>query len=100
MLPHSHCGCCSSLSSHRVCTGAANARYLFAFSTKDDMDKWLQLLASTQSKAQGPHRAPLSILLDAQATVDSEANASSCNFGGTLWMLGQCATPARGVEIS
>jgi hypothetical protein len=64
------------------------------------MDKWLQLLASAQSKAQGPQRAPLSVLLDAQATVDSEATASSLHFGGTLWMLGQCATPACGVEIS
>jgi hypothetical protein len=61
------------------------------------MDKWLQLFTSLQSKQQGLLRAQLSILLDAQAAADSGETASAANFGGTLWMLGQCATATCGI---
>ncbi len=52
------------------------------------MDKWLMLLASLTGAAAAPQ--------DVLATVKSGADVgiTNLNLTGSLWMLGQCVTPA------
>jgi hypothetical protein len=66
--------------------GSTNTRYLLAFSTKDEMEKWLMMLASRRGTAAA--------LPDSKATVESDATVGVTHPSGTLWMLGQCVLPA------
>jgi len=89
--------------------GPANTRYLFAFPSKTDLDKWLKLL--TQSRTAHPLEPSRGKLLSTlsppptltKSTMSLAVDVSTADnspaityVGSMLWMLGRCAALSCG----
>jgi hypothetical protein len=79
-------------------SGDSDIRYLFAFPTKDEMDKWQTLLATSQLNHVSLTGKSAYFSSAARTTEGSDAAMSVGNLSGMLWIMGQCVSSACGAS--